>query len=323
MKIENSKLKIVFFGTPEFAIPALNSLVNFGYNIVAVVTQPEKPVGRARVITPSPIKKIALEKNIEVFEPHNLKQDEEFLKKFEHLNPDLCVVVAYGKIIPKKYLNIPKFGFINIHPSLLPKYRGPAPIQTSILNGDQETGVTIMIVDEEIDHGPILAKREFSISKADASPTLLVGVPAGSPTQSRRGLQFPNYKELEKKLAELGAELLIETLPKYINGEIEPKTQNHGQATFTKMFTREDGRINWGDPPEKIYNRIRALNPEPGTWTIWKGRIINIKAASVKTSTSQGKPTLGIEIIQTEGKRETPFREFLNGHPDFDISQLE
>jgi len=295
MKIENSKLKIAFFGTPDFAIPALNSLVNFGYNIVAVVTQPEKPVGRARVITPSPVKKFALGKNIEVFEPHNLKQDEEFFKKFSHLKPDICVVAAYGKILPKRYLEVPKHGFINIHPSFLPKYRGPSPIQTAILNGEDQTGISIMLMDEEVDRGPILASREFSILN----------------------FQFSNHDELAKELFKLGAELLIETLPKYINGEIKPVPQNHSQATFTKMFTREDGRINWSDPPEKIYNQIRALNPEPGTWSVWKDKIINIKKADF----ADGK--LQIQIIQMEGKKETPFKEFLNGYPNFDISQLK
>ncbi|MDP3697090.1 MAG: methionyl-tRNA formyltransferase, partial [Candidatus Taylorbacteria bacterium] len=136
-------LQIVFFGTSDFAVPALKSLLNFGYNVTAVVTQPEKPVGRARVIMPSPVKKVAFENHIPVLEPHTLKDDETF-KRFKHLNPDICIVTAYGKIIPSRYLDISRFGFLNIHPSLLPKYRGPSPIQTAIMNGDTETGVTIM-----------------------------------------------------------------------------------------------------------------------------------------------------------------------------------
>jgi len=292
-------MNIIFFGTPDFAVPALNNLVNFGYNITAVVTQPEKPVGRARVIMPSPIKKVALEKSIMVFEPHNLKRDEEFFKKFEHLNPDLCVVAAYGKIIPKRYLEIPKYGFLNVHPSLLPKYRGPSPVQTAILNGDVETGVSIMLIDQEIDHGPVLASSKYQVVSSKGNV------------------------EISNELFKLGAKLLVETLPKYINGEIRPVAQNHRQATFTKMFKREDGRIDWSKPTKEIYNQIRALNPEPGTWTMWKDKIINIKAASVKTSANQGKPTLEIEIIQMEGKKEMPFKEFLNGYPDFDPSPFK
>ena len=294
-------MRIIFFGTPEFAIPALNSLVNFGYNVVAVVTQPEKPVGRAKVVTPSPVKKVALEKNISVLEPHNLKKDERAFENFKRLNPDLCVVAAYGKIIPKRYLDIPKHGFVNIHPSLLPKYRGPSPIQTAILNGDSKTGVTMMLTDEQVDYGPILAQQELEVPNSN----------------SLTGEQFPNYKELEKKLAELGAELLIETLPKYVSGEIKPVPQDHSQATFTKMFTREDSRINWNNLPKKIYDQIRALNPEPGTWTMWQDKIINIKRAEF----SDGK--IEVQTIQMEGKKEMPLKEFLNGHPNFDISQLK
>lgn len=286
-------LKIVFFGTPDFAIPALNSLINFGYNVVAVVTQPEKPVSRARVVMPSPVKKAAVEKKITVFEPHNLKKDEEFFKQFKHLNPDLCVIAAYGKIIPSRYLEIPKYGFLNTHPSLLPKYRGPSPIQTAILNGETKTGVTIMVVDEEMDHGSVLAKATY-----DLQPTTY-------------------NAQVEKELAELGAELLIETLPKYISGNIKPEPQDHGKATFTKMLSREDGRINWNEPVEKIYNRIRALNPEPGTWTTWSVKIVNIKKAELRDE------KINIQTIQLEGKKEMAFKEFLNGHPDFNIFQLK
>lgn len=286
-------LKIVFFGTPDFAIPALNNLINFGYNVVAVVTQPEKPVGRARVVIPSPVKKAAVEKNIAGFEPHNLKRDEVFFEQFKNLNPDICIVAAYGKIIPAKYLEVPKYGFINIHPSLIPKYRGPSPIQTAILNGDPETGVTIILMDEEIDHGPILASSKYQV------------------------VSGKGYMEITQELFELGAKLLVETFPKYINSEIKPEPQDHSKATFTKMLSREDGRINWIEPAEKIYNQIRALNPEPGTWTTWSGKIVNIKKAELR----DGK--INIQTIQLEGKKGMAFKEFLNGHPDFDISQLK
>ena len=251
-------MNIVFFGTPDFAMPVLETLIKNGYNVSR-------------------------------FQSKSLKDDQTF-ETFKQLNPDLCVVAAYGKILPARYLNVPKYGFVNVHPSLLPKYRGPSPIQTAILNGDEETGVTIMVVDEEMDHGPILAVREFSIFN----------------------FQFSNHDELAKELFELGAKLLIETLPKYLSGEIKPIEQDHGQATFTKMFKREDGRINWDSPAQKIYNQIRALNPEPGTWTTWNNKIINIKKAGFRDR------QIHIQTIQMEGKKEMPFEEFLRGHPDFD-----
>ena len=315
--------KIVFFGTSQFAVPALKSLINFGYNIVAAITQPEKPVGRARVVMPSPVKKVATENHISIFEPHNLRKDEKFFEEFKSLNPDLCIVAAYGKIIPSRYLEIPKFGFLNIHPSLLPKYRGPSPIQTAIMYGDKETGVTIIKMDEQADHGPIISIVKHRVSNNR------------------------NYKEVEEDLAKLGAELVIDTLPKYIAGEIKPKEQDHSKATFTKLITREDGRIDWDKTAEEIYNQIRALNPEPGTWTKWKGKILNILEADYldvqlpsnleaerpspstvakvdnKIAIVTSKCYLILKQIQLEGGKEMDAKAFINGHPDFLNSILE
>lgn len=280
MKIENSKLKIVFFGTPNFAVPALKLLIEDGYKISAVFTG-QGPVGA-----------LAQEHKIKIFRPTSLKKDEQVFEEFKSLNPDLCIVTAYGKIIPQKFLDIPRYGFINIHPSLLPKYRGPSPIQTAILNRDTKTGVSIMMIDAEVDHGPLLGQTTH-----DLQPDIY-------------------YNEAEKELAEIGAKLLLETLPKYLDGKLQPKEQDRDQATFTKMFKREDGKINWSDSGEKIYAQIRALNPEPGTWTTWKDKVVNIKKAELR----DGKIT--IQTIQMEGKKEMLFEEFLRGHRDFDISRL-
>ncbi len=306
--MNKSDLKIVFFGTPDFAMPVLDALIKNGYNVSH-------------------------------FQSKSLR-DEQTFETFKLLNPDLCVVAAYGKILPQKFLNVPRYGFLNIHPSLLPKYRGPSPVQTALLNGDEETGVTIMVMDAEVDHGPLLAMQEFSISN----------------------FQFSNHDELAKELFELGAKLLIETLPKYIRGELKPMEQDHGQATFTKMFQREDGRINWKESCENIYNRIRALNPEPGTWTTWKGKILNI-SDGVATETEEGWPQSGdpgrvevsrpnpsgvrrgqdpvvfkingeiavaakkcyliLKSIQLEGGKKMDAKSFVNGHPDFLNSTLE
>jgi methionyl-tRNA formyltransferase len=255
-------MKIIFFGTPYFAMPVLEELKKNNYEVIH-------------------------------FKSKNLK-NEEIFKDFKSLNPEICVVAAYGKIIPKQYLEISKYGFLNIHPSLLPKYRGPSPIQTAILNGDKEIGITIMIMDEQVDHGPLLASQKFSIEN----------------------FNFSNHDELAKELFTIGAKLLIKILPQYIKGEIKPEPQDHTKATYTKIFKREDSRINWNEPAEKIYNKIRAFNPEPGAWTTWKGKILNIKKARM----INGK--IEIEILQLEGKKETPLKEFINGYPDFDISQL-
>ena len=259
--MNKSNFKIVFFGTPDFAMPVLESLTQAGYNVSR-------------------------------FQSKSLKDDAIF-DEFKKLNPDLCVIAAYGKILPSRYLDIPKYGFLNIHPSILPKYRGPSPIQTALLNGDKETGVSIMAIDEKVDHGPVLATRTYNIPDSKSNT------------------------EISKELFELGGQLLIEILPRYINEEISPKEQKHNQATFTKMFSRDDWHINWSESTEKIYNQIRALNPEPGTWTTWRDKVVNIKKAELVA----GK--INIKTIQMEGKKEMPFEEFLRGHSDFEISQLK
>lgn len=285
----NKNLKIIFFGDTEFSEPSRRALVQSGYNLTTIG------------------KKDA-----------SLK-DEKFFEYFKKLNPDLCVVADYGRLIPVRYLEIPKYGFINTHPSLLPKYRGPSPIQTAIMNGDGETGVTIMRVDKEMDHGKIVVSSRYQVAREK------------------------NYKEIEKELAELGAQLLIEILPKYISEEIKLQEQDHSQATFTKIINREDGRIDWGQPAEKIYNRVRALSHEPGTWTTWKGKILNIRTAQVRIDcpTSQdgqsgtvtsvdnqivvttGKCYLVLRTVQLEGGKEIDVKSFLNGHRDFLNSKLE
>ncbi|OGN00556.1 MAG: methionyl-tRNA formyltransferase [Candidatus Yanofskybacteria bacterium RIFCSPHIGHO2_02_FULL_41_29] len=313
--MSDNLLKIVFFGTSSFAVPALRYLVQNGYNLVAVVTQPDRPTGRQRVTMPSPVKKVTVELNIPVLEFHNLKEEDSF-KKFKHLNPDICIVAAYGKIIPSQYLEVPKHGFLNIHPSLLPKYRGPSPIQNALLNGDKETGVAILKVDEEVDHGPVLKATSYKLEATSY------------------------YKEVEQELAELGGKLLLETLPKYINGEIKPKEQNHAEATFTKKMEQHDGKIDWNKTAEKIYNQIRALNPEPGTWTSWNNQIINIKSAVLSDRSAKETPGTVVKLdnsiavasktcylvlkqTQLEGGKAMDPKAFINGHPELIGSKLE
>lgn len=238
MKMNNP---ILFWGTPEFALLSLEGLLKGGFRVVGVVTNPDEPAGRKQILTPPPVKVLAQKHNIPVYQPENLKN----FPQLELPEADLYVVAAYGKIIPKNILEKPRYGVLNIHPSLLPRWRGPSPIQYTILSGDSETGVTIMQMDELMDHGPIIANSKFEILNSKIT-----------------------YRELHDRLAKLGAELLAETLPKYLGGKISPIPQDNSQATFSKILKKDDGRIDWKRPAEEIDRMIRAFNPWPGAWTL-------------------------------------------------------
>ena len=280
---------IAFFGTSEFAVPALKALHSAGHQIT-VITVPDQPVGRKKVMTAPPVKLAALELDLPVHQPPSLK-DDVFFETFKFLSPIFGVAVAYGNILPKRYLDIPQKGFLNIHPSLLPKYRGPTPIQTAIFNGDIETGITVMQLDAEVDHGPILLQLAMSIDPDET------------------------YPELHDRLANEGGQMLLTAIEN--RDTLESEEQEHHHATFTKIFTREDGRIDWSKPTQQIFNQIRALNPEPGTWTMWNDKILNIKKAKLENGILQ--PV----IVQLEGKNEASFKDFLSGYPDFKISDLK
>ncbi len=285
-------MRIVFFGTPEFAVPSLRKLTTENWELSAVVTAPDKPLGRKQVLTPSAVKTTAIELGLPVFTPATLK-DDVFFTEFQNLKPDLCIVVAYGKLIPQKYLDVPRLGFVNVHPSMLPKYRGSSPIQSAILNGDTETGVSIMLLDAEMDHGPILAVTGYQL-------------PVGS--------YFP---EIEKELAEVGADLLVRTISDVKGALSQAQPQNHDAATFTKKFTREDGKIDWSQPATAILNRIRALGTNPGTWTrlsarqaVVNGKTLNIFKAHIENG------ILVPDLVQLEGGKPLDWESFLRGHPD-------
>jgi len=211
------------------------------------------------------------------------------LKDHTELNNNfgLLIVASYGEIIPKEVLEIPKHGSLNVHPSLLPKYRGASPIQTALLNGDKTTGVTLMVMDEKMDHGPIVAQEK-------------VEIPEGV-----------KYKELEVILGKKGAELLEKTLDNYLDGKIKPKEQNHKKATFTKILKRDDGKVSLNDDPEEIERKSRALDPWPGIYIIWKGKRIKLLEVAVEDN------KLIIKKVQPEGKKEMSFEDFLRGHKDF------
>lgn len=235
-----NKIKIIYWGTPYFSAEILKALIKSNYKPIAVVTQSDKPAGRGSKLKASEVKVTAEKEYIPYFQPEKLKNPD-FLNQLKELKPDLFIVASYGKIIPEEILEIPKLGTINIHPSLLPRWRGPSPIQSVILAGDKETGVSIMLLDKEMDHGPILSNSKFEIRN-------------------------PKYKELEEKLIKESYKLLIETLPKWIGGKIKPKAQNHEQAIYCQIIKKEDGKINWNESVEIINRKIRALNPWPGTY---------------------------------------------------------
>ena len=303
--------KIIFFGTPEFGKIILEKLIDSGYKPVLIVTAPDKPAGRKQEPTPSAVKILAAKNKIPIAQPEKLSVSDIVGTGPDRAGLDLIIVAAYGKVLPSEILKIPKYGALNIHPSLLPRWRGPTPIQYAILNGDNETGVTIMLMDENIDHGPVVSNIKCQISNIKTTT-----------------------QELSRKLAELGAELLINTLPKYISGEIKPQEQVHENAIYTKIISRNDGYIDWSKTAQDIECQIRAFTPWPGSFTIWKNKRLKITSGSV-LYLSAGKPLLPgqtfllddgqlavqtgmglfiIEKIKLEGKEEITMKEFLNGY---------
>lgn len=308
-------MKYIFFGTPEFAAIVLEKLIDAGYIPEAIICNPDEPVGRKQILTPPPVKVLVEKFNISIFQPANKSELLAINYKLSAIRPDLAIIAAYGKIIPKEVLDIPRLGFLNIHGSLLPAYRGASPIQYAILNGDKNTGITIMKVDEEMDHGAIISNYEFLISKLDT------------------------YESLSQKLAILGAELLIKIIPDYISGKIESIEQNHLKATYTKILKKEDGRIDWSKSAEEIERMARAFYPWPMAWTIWNNKILKILEATVlngndkkpgevflknnELSVRCGKNILIIKKLQLEGGKILSAKEFLNGHKDFIGNILE
>jgi len=308
-------IKIVFFGTPEFSAYILENLIKSfqkeplsKFSIQAVVTNPDQKVGRKQTLTPSDVAKMAEMYHIPILKPEKL--DQEFISHhLSFLDADLFIVVSYGKILPQNLLDIPTKGAINIHPSLLPKYRGASPIQQAILNGDSETGVTLMLMDKELDHGPIINASILRLSKQD------------------------NYQTLSKKLMLLAASLLLETLPNFIAGKIIPREQNHKEATFSKIIKKEDGYFDINNHPAlKILDKmIRAYYPWPTTWTKWLpsrhpersegSKIIKFLPPRHPEDPPAGGDE-GSVLVQMEGKKPVLLKDFLNGYPDFPIKSL-
>jgi len=308
-------LRLVFFGTPEFALPSLRLLLTRSeFQIEAVVTQPDRPRGRGQQVASSPVKDFALESAIYVYQPESVR-DETVLSFFKRMQPDAVVIIAYGQKIPETLLDIPRLGWINLHGSLLPKYRGAAPINWAIVNGEKRTGVTTMMVEAGMDTGPILMQKEIEIGADETAP------------------------ELAKRMSELGAPLIVETLLGLSRGEISPRAQENAQATKAPILKKEMGRVNWELPAKEIYNRIRGFEPWPGAYTTFRGQTCRIwgspqgdahshtelraiardKAGQIVAAGGNvfvscgGDSWLRLSELQIEGKKKVKAADFANG----------
>lgn len=295
-----AKLKIIFTGTGGFAAIILEKIAQSQlFQIGFIITSADKPAGREKKIAISPAKKIALKYSLPILQPQKISDAK---KEIAQYAPDFNIVADYGQIIPKDILEMPKFKSINIHPSFLPKYRGPSPIQTAIINGDKTTGATIMLMDEKMDHGPIIAQKKTIISREETALSL------------------------EKKIAKQASVFLLKILPLYINGKIKPQNQDDLKASYTKMLTRQDGQIDFKkESAQSIERKIRGLNPWPGVWVVISNqrvKILKAKIAKQKTSAKQliistKKEYLELEIVQPEGKKPMTGRAYQIGRQFF------
>ncbi len=308
---DGNDMRIVYMGTPDFSVPPLEKMIENGHEIVAVVTQPDKPKGRSDKLMPSPVKECALKHGLKIMQPVKIRE-KETVEELKSLNADIFVVAAFGQILSQEVLDIPKFGCINIHASLLPKYRGAAPIQMCILNGDKTTGVTIMQMNAGMDTGDILITREIPIEEEDTAGTLF------------------------DKLMYLGADLVVEALPMIEKGELTPVPQNDAEATKCGKISKEMGHIDWNDSAEKINNLVRGMNPWPSAYTGLNGKMLKIWKAGICRSADEkamaGQPgtinsvsrdsffvntgdgILEVTEIQLEGKKRMPVSAFLAGN---------
>ena len=299
-------MKLLFMGSAAFAVPSLAALVDSPHDILAVVTQPDKPAGRGRHITACPAAIAARSHGLILYQPRSVKKPD-VIEHIRKLTPELIVVVAYGKILPKALLDLPLRGCINLHASLLPKYRGAAPINWAIVNGESETGVTTQLIGEELDAGDILLSSSTLIGEEETAP------------------------ELHDRLAKTGAALLLQTIEGIESGTIKPTPQDHNKATFAPLIKKPDGHIDWTLPARNIFNRIRGLNPWPGTFTTLEGKQLSIHKAAPDDTDHKSAPgtiigskghlvvacgqgSLYLLEVQLEGKRQMTAADFLHGH---------
>lgn len=300
-------LKILFAGTPEFAASFLSALLaDEDVVVVGVITQPDRPGGRQKLPLPSPVKVLALERQLPIFQPEKMAGDEKLLSQLKKLEPDFLVVAAFGQLIPQAILSLARRGNINVHPSLLPKYRGASPIQSALLAGERETGLTIMLMDEKMDHGAILAQKKFILGGEETS------------------------RSLHEKMAVAGVKLLLPTLKKFAAGQLKPQEQDHSQATFCRTISRADGRLDWTRPAEELSRQIRAFFPWPGSWTMLCEQRVKIfpplkivkeqkKPGEIFLFSGQlavgaGQDSLILEQLQPAGKKIMSGQDFQRGY---------
>ena len=309
--------RIVFMGTPEFALPTLQGLID-SYPVVGVVTQPDRPAGRGRSLQPPPVKQAALAHGLAVYQPKSLRT-REALQRLQEWAPDVIVTAATGHILTKAVLALPTCGTLNVHASLLPRWRGAAPIQAAILAGDRETGVTIMCTDEGLDTGPILSQKAIPIAPRETAASL------------------------HDKLAQLGAELLLEKMPRWLVGELEPRPQPEGDVTVAPRIHKKDGEIDWARSAQEIDRQVRAYTPWPGAYTFWKKRRLQVIAAfpltdEILSDTTDppgtviaigelpavvtGRGLLRLDQVKLSGKQAMSGAAFIRGRADFVGSQL-
>lgn len=300
-------IRIVFMGSPDFAVPTLQALSDH-YQVVGVVTQPDKPAGRGQLLSPPPVKQLAVQLDLPVIQPNRLKEPEA-MTQLEAWQPDMIVVAAFGQILRRAVLEMPRLGCINVHASLLPRWRGAAPIQAAILAGDAQTGITIMKMDAGVDTGDILAQQMETIQPADTAETLT------------------------DRLAELGGRFLVETLPEIIAGKLTSKPQNPDEATYASMLKKEDGLLDFNQPAEDLERRVRAMLPWPGAYIFWRGQPLKIHRAHVEDRVSAKQGTLlrmgelpavaapggalVLDEVQPAGKKPMPGDVFLRGARDW------
>lgn len=285
----SSRINFAFFGTDEFAVSALDAMVLKGFIPNLIVTTPDKPVGRHQILTPSPVKVWATERNIPILQPEKLK-DSNFLSNLQTYNPDLFVVASYGKIIPREVFNLPKFKTLNIHPSLLPKYRGPAPIEQAILDDEKDTGVTIIEIDAQMDHGPIVGVEQYHVP------------------------HWTSKAELEKRLSTIGGNLIAKVIPDWVSGKIVATPQDETLATYTKMIEKSDAEINLNNDAYTNYRKVVAYHPWPGAYFFKEKDDLKIRVKITKASFNHETNTLEIESVVPEGKKEMPYDDFLRGY---------
>ncbi len=314
-------LRIIYMGTPHFAVPALEALIAGaapgallpdGYEIATVITRPDKPAGRGREVVFSPVKQATIKYNLPVWQPGSLKKAENS-EALAMYHADLYIVAAFGQILPQRVLDQPRYGTLNIHASLLPRYRGADPIAETILQGDKEAGVSIMLLDAGIDTGPVLLRRSVPLAEDETTGSLTV------------------------KLADLGAQALLAALPPWIAGEIVPEAQDEQKASHTRMLKKEDGEIRWGLPASVLARQVRAYTPWPGSFTHWRGKLLKILAAQPRSvelaqeipvgtvsireeaghqvlAVVTGSGLLLVKQVQLEGKKAMSAEEFLHGY---------